>query len=64
MTTKDILDRLGGIIQELNLFFGELSQELPNLRVVVDNTRAFSELKKTRQRCYNSLVQRSVLKKI
>ncbi|MDE6441885.1 MAG: hypothetical protein K2L12_03915 [Clostridia bacterium] len=64
MTTKDILDRLAGFIQALNLFYGELTQELPNLRVVVDNTRVFSELKKMAQRFYNSLAQRSHRKKI
>ena len=46
MTTKDFMDRLAGFIRELTEFYGELSQELPDLRVVVDNTRAFSELKK------------------
>lgn len=46
MYTKDILDRLLGFIQELTAFYSELSEELPDLRVVVDNTHAFSELKK------------------
>lgn len=46
MTTKDVLDRVNLFIQELTVFYGELSEELPNLRVVVDNTRVFSELKK------------------
>lgn len=46
MTTNDILEKLANVIRQLNSFYGELSQELPNLRVVVDNTREFSELKK------------------
>ena len=46
MTTKDFLDKLAGFIRELTVFYGELSEELPDLRVVVDNTREFSELKK------------------
>lgn len=47
MTTKETMDRVLHFIQELTQFYGELSQELPNLRIVVDNTRAFSEPKKT-----------------
>lgn len=47
MTTKQFLDRLSGFIRELTEFYGELSQELPELRVVVDNTRAYSDVKKT-----------------
>lgn len=47
MKTKEVLDRLASFIRELTEFYGELSQELPDLRVVVDNTRAFSELKKS-----------------
>lgn len=48
MQIKNILDRLFGFIQELTAFYAELSEELPEsfLRVVVDNTREFSELKK------------------
>lgn len=46
MTTKDFMDRLAGFIQELTVFYGELSAELPDLRIVVDNTHALSELKK------------------
>lgn len=46
MTTKDFMDKLAGFIRELTVFYGELSEELPDLRVVVDNTREFSELKK------------------
>lgn len=47
MYTKDILDRVLGFIQDLTAFYSELSEELPDLRVVVDNTRIFSEQKKT-----------------
>lgn len=64
MTTKELLDRISGFIQELTAFYGELTQELPNLRVVVDNTRVFSELKKMAQRYYNSLARRRIRKKI
>ncbi len=48
MQIKNLLDRLLGFIQELTAFYAELSEELPEnfLRVVVDNTREFSELKK------------------
>lgn len=48
MNTKDILDKLMIFIQELTAFYSELSEELPEnfLRVVVDNTRGNSELKK------------------
>lgn len=46
MQTKDVLDRLLGFIQDLTAFYAELSDELPNLRIVVDNTRGNSELKK------------------
>ena len=47
MTTEQILDRLAGIIRDITEFYGELSQELTNLRVVVDNTRVYSDVKKT-----------------
>ncbi len=50
MTTRDILGRVLGFIQELTAFYAELSEELPEniLRVVADNTRANIEsLKKT-----------------
>ena len=50
MTTKEMLDRVLCFIQELTQFYSELSQELPPLRVVTDNTRAFSELKKMPKR--------------
>lgn len=64
MTTKEILDRVLYFIQELTQFHAELSQELPDLRVVVDNTRVFSELKKMAQRLFHSLAQRRLRKKI
>lgn len=55
MTTEQILDRLAGIIRDITEFYGELSQELPNLRVVVDNTRVYSDVKKTpTERFYSS----------
>ena len=47
MTTKETMDRVLYFIQELTQFYGELSQELPNLRIVVDNTHVLSEPKKT-----------------
>lgn len=46
MTTQQLLDRLLGFIQELTAFYGELSLELPDLRIIVDNTRGNSEVKK------------------
>lgn len=49
MTTREILDRVLSFIQELAQFHAELSRELPDLRVVVDNTRAYSDVKKTRR---------------
>lgn len=52
MTTKDILDRVFGFIQELSQFYGELSEELPNLRIEVDNTRMYSDVKKTPKRLF------------
>ncbi len=50
MNTKDILDKVLFFIQELTQFYGELSQELPDLRVVVDNTRNYSDVKKRRRK--------------
>ena len=49
MTTRDVLGRVLGFIQELTAFYAELSEELPEniLRVVADNTRATIEVKKT-----------------
>ena len=47
MNTKDVLDKVFNFIQELTQFYGELSEELPNLRVVVDNPRNYSDVKKT-----------------
>ena len=62
MTTQQIMDRLLSFIQELTAFYSELSQELPNLRVVVDNTRALSELKKMPKRLLPFHAQRRNLK--
>lgn len=67
MTTKDFMDRLAGFIRELTEFYGELSQELPNLRVVVDNTRVFSEPKKIppeRSYSFRRFYRRTKTKKI
>ncbi len=47
MTTKQIMDRIVDFIQDLTAFHAELANELPNLRIVVDNTRAYSDVKKT-----------------
>ncbi|MDE7439985.1 MAG: hypothetical protein K2N23_05725 [Clostridia bacterium] len=63
MTTQQIMDRLLSFIQELTAFYSELSQELPNLRVVVDNTRAFSELKKMPKRLFLLSARRRFQKK-
>lgn len=46
MHTKELLKRLGDIVMEMNMLYGELAAELPELRIVVDNTRVNSELKK------------------
>ena len=55
MTTKEMLDRVLGFIQELTQFHAELSQELPDLRVVVDNAHNYSDVKKTpAASCYSS----------
>lgn len=53
MHTKDIADRLLGFIQELTAFYAEVSEELSenHLRLVVDNTRRNSELKKMPRKC-------------
>ncbi len=67
MKTKEVLDRLASFIRELTEFYGKLSQELPDLRVVVDNTRAFSELKKIppeRFYSFRRLFRRTKTKKI
>ena len=45
MQTKDLLERLGEISAMLTRLYGEISAELPDLRVVVDHARE-SELKK------------------
>lgn len=62
MTTLQLMDRILNFIQDLTVFHAELSGELPNLRVVVDNTRAFSELKKMPERLLPSPAQRRLLK--
>lgn len=64
MYTKDILERLLGFIQDLTAFYAELSEELPNLRVVVDHTRDFSELKKMSRKLLIFWDKRSPKKKI
>ncbi len=66
MHTKDVLDRVLGFIQELTAFYAELSEELPNLRVVVDNTRTqdFSELKKIPRTLFRSSGLRKNTKEI
>lgn len=64
MTTKEIMDRVASFIQELAVFHSELSEELPNLRVVVDNTRALSEQKKMPKRLFPSPAQRRLTKTI
>jgi len=52
MTTKEILDRVVDIIRDLTMLHSELSQELPNLRIEVDNTRMYSDVKKTPKRLF------------
>lgn len=63
MRTQQILDKLLGFIQELTLFYGELSEELPDLRIVVDNTRN-SELKKMVRKLFHFRGQRRFHNKI
>ena len=43
------MDRIVDFIQDLTAFHAELANELPNLRIVVDNTRAYSDVKKRRR---------------
>ena len=64
MTTKEVMDRVLNFIQDLTAFYAELSEELPNLRVVVDNTRTLSELKKMPRRLFPSRTQRRLTKTI
>lgn len=64
MTTQQLLDRLMGFIQSLTEFYGELSQELPDLRVIVDNTRVNSEVKKMPRKCFAFRELRGCSKKI
>ena len=45
MTTKEKLNRIMQIIQELTAFYSDVAAELPKLEIVADNT-ALSELKK------------------
>lgn len=45
MKTKELLERLGEISCMLARLYGEISSELPDLRVVVDHARE-SEVKK------------------
>ena len=46
MHTKELLKRLGNIVMELNTLYAEIDADSPPLRIVVDNTRNNSELKK------------------
>lgn len=46
MHTKELLKRLKNIAMEINLLYAEIDSELPPLRIVVDNMRINSELKK------------------
>ncbi|MCH5146512.1 MAG: hypothetical protein J1F61_00730 [Clostridiales bacterium] len=46
MHTRELLERLARIGAEINMLYGELSEELPQLRITVDNTHGNSELKK------------------
>lgn len=46
MHTRELLERLARIGAEITMLYGELSEELPQLRITVDNTHGNSELKK------------------
>lgn len=46
MHTRELLERLAQISTELNMLYAEVSAELPDLRIVVDNAHGNSELKK------------------
>lgn len=46
MRTKDEMNWIMDIIQQLTAHYNELAAELPELQIVVDNTRINSELKK------------------
>lgn len=50
MHTRELLERLARISTELNMLYAEISTELPELRIVVDNTRINSEVKKIPER--------------
>lgn len=55
MKTKELLNRLEVISAEITALYAELAGELPDLRIVVDNTRNYSEVKKMpRRKLYNS----------
>lgn len=46
MNTKDELNFLKSLIEQITARYAVLSKDLPDLRIVVDNTRVNSELKK------------------
>ena len=47
MHTKELLKRLEEISAEITALYAEIANELPDLRIVTDNTRGYnSELKK------------------
>lgn len=52
MHTKELLERLAQISTEINMLYAEISTELPELRIVVDNSHINSELKKIPLRKY------------
>lgn len=52
MHTRELLKRLGDIVMELNMLYAEIDSELPDLRIVVDNTRINPKLKKIPLRKY------------
>ncbi len=61
MTTINILDKLSKIIQELMAFYGELSQELPNLRFAEDKLQTPKKI--CLEMCYIFRRQRRIKKK-
>ena len=54
MNTYQQLKKLGVIIAELTALYGELSEELPKLKVVSAPAPADSEVKKMPRRSYRS----------
>ena len=46
MDTKEELNFLANLIEQITARYAIISNELPDLRIVVDNTRVNSELKK------------------